>query len=218
VPWLLVTWPLEWLLPERVLTIDGFVWCPVVFFVWYLRTLNLSLLLFNLLPVFPLDGGRALRALLSMRVHANRATMWVTAIGIAGGAVFVVMGLWQPGLASSIGVVLGVSCITSSLQERQVARHVLIYQQHARDPWEVDGDAWKHGGDPAADAAQPGWLARRRQAKAQQASERAAADAAAFEREVDAALGRVSEVGMTGLTDRERKVLQRASRQRRGTG
>ncbi|MCW2277128.1 M50 family metallopeptidase [Heliophilum fasciatum] len=40
----------------------------------YIQTVNITLALFNLLPVAPLDGGRLLRALLTERLGALRAT------------------------------------------------------------------------------------------------------------------------------------------------
>ncbi len=46
---------------------------------------NASLALFNLLPFFPLDGGRVLRALFSLKVGEPKATSWAAGIGqIAG--------------------------------------------------------------------------------------------------------------------------------------
>jgi Zn-dependent protease len=216
--WLLVFWPLQWLLPDRVLSIPGWSWCPIAFAVWFVVTTNVAMLLFNLLPIFPLDGGRALRALLSLRVHANRATMWATAIGIGGGIVMVVLAFTRPDLQSAIGLVVGVSCITASLQERQLARHVLIYQLQQREPWETDGDAWKRGAAPSRSERGPGAFTRWRQARAQQKAAAAAAAEAQFEQDVDAALERISQVGMNGLTERERQLLQRASQRRRGAG
>ncbi|MGB3965946.1 MAG: site-2 protease family protein, partial [Planctomycetota bacterium] len=168
--WLAVFWPLLLLLPDRVFAISGFRFCPLEFAVWYLVTVNKSLLLFNLLPFFPLDGGHVLRAVLSLRVHPNRATLWATSIGMAGAAVLIGLSLWQPRLQSTIGLVLAISCIQACLNERRVAQHVLIYQhyqQAARQPWEVDPDAWRHGGDPRERRLpKPGAFARWRAARA----------------------------------------------------
>jgi Zn-dependent protease len=215
--WLAVFWPLYLLLPRDVLAPGGWYWSPLWFAVWFLFTTNLTLLLFNLVPVFPLDGGRVLRSLLSMRVHPNRATMWATTVGIAGGAVMIAWGLFEGRVASTILVVIGISCIGASLQERRVAQHTLVYQPHARHmPWEVDGDAWKRGGDPQQ--ARPGRLARWLAARAQKRAQQKATRDAALDKEVDAILERVHQVGMSGLSDREKSVLRKASARRRDTG
>jgi Zn-dependent protease len=47
----------------------------------FLLMTNVTLLLFNMIPAFPLDGGRVLRALLSMRLPSATATRLAAAIG-----------------------------------------------------------------------------------------------------------------------------------------
>ncbi len=216
--WLAVFWPLQLLLPDRVLAIDGWNGCPLVIAVDFLVGLNTGLMLFNLLPLYPLDGGRVLRGLLSLRWHGNLATLWVTTLGMIGGGVFVLLGVLRPDLWGTIFVVMGLANISASLQERRVAQHVLIYQPRVRHLWEPDPDAWKRGGTTTKGPPGPGWFTRWRRARAERQAANAAAADAALDREVDAVLERVHQVGMAGLDDRERAILKKASQRRRGAG
>ncbi|MGD8256481.1 MAG: site-2 protease family protein [Desulfobacterales bacterium] len=56
-------------------------------FLQRILAVNLFLVAFNLIPAFPMDGGRALRAILATRQEYSRATQIVASIG-QGIAVF----------------------------------------------------------------------------------------------------------------------------------
>lgn len=62
-------------------------------FVVQLLWINVVLAAFNLLPAFPLDGGRALRALLSMRMTRERATRIAGGLGKLLAVVLAMVGL-----------------------------------------------------------------------------------------------------------------------------
>jgi Zn-dependent protease/predicted transcriptional regulator len=59
-----------------------------------LLAVNLSLVLFNLIPAFPMDGGRVLRAILAMRMEYVRATQISANIGQGMAFIFGFIGLF----------------------------------------------------------------------------------------------------------------------------
>ena len=62
-------------------------------FLFYLFVVNIGLVLFNLIPAFPMDGGRMLRALLAMNMSRVKATLIASRIGQAIAVLFLLVGL-----------------------------------------------------------------------------------------------------------------------------
>jgi Zn-dependent protease len=61
----------------------------------YLAIVNIVIMLFNLLPAFPMDGGRVLRAVLATPLGRERATSVAVGVGISFAVVMLAIGLWQ---------------------------------------------------------------------------------------------------------------------------
>ena len=62
-------------------------------FIYNLRIVNIGLALFNLIPVFPMDGGRILRALLGFKLNYIQATTIATNAGKIIAVIFVALGI-----------------------------------------------------------------------------------------------------------------------------
>jgi Zn-dependent protease/CBS domain-containing protein len=78
---------------------------------------NLGLALFNLLPAYPMDGGRVLRALFGRRMDPVRATRRAVSIGRVFATLFMLVGMIEPAYVSltMIGFFLFVA---AQLEER----------------------------------------------------------------------------------------------------
>jgi Zn-dependent protease len=61
----------------------------------WLWRINLMLLLFNLLPIYPLDGGQIVRALLWFPLGQIRSLFVATGLGFVGGGALALWAFWQ---------------------------------------------------------------------------------------------------------------------------
>ena len=71
-------------------------------FLKYILIMNGALFMFNLIPAFPMDGGRVLRALLAMRLGRYRATRIAAFIGRVIAIGFIVFGLYNEMMITSL--------------------------------------------------------------------------------------------------------------------
>jgi len=68
--------------------------------------INISLAIFNLIPAFPMDGGRVFRALLSFFMNRVKATTVASRTGQSISILFIVVGLFGNPVLAIIGVVI----------------------------------------------------------------------------------------------------------------
>jgi Zn-dependent protease len=76
-------------------------------FLGALMKINITLVLFNLIPAFPMDGGRVLRAILATRLGLVRATQIAAWLGGALALAFVMLGSGLVGPVRVFGLELG---------------------------------------------------------------------------------------------------------------
>lgn len=92
----------------------------------YLGALNLVLAVFNLLPGFPMDGGRILRSVIwAVTGDVTRATHWASRVGVVMALLVVGYGLWR---ALTGQVMAGLWLVLIGLFIRHAAR--MSYRQH----------------------------------------------------------------------------------------
>lgn len=103
--------------------LDGFLFGLVV--------LNLLVAVFNLLPAFPMDGGRILRSLLSMRMERVKATRFAAFLGQFLAGLLVIFGLINENYAAAI---IGVFIFfTASNEYRSIRNESLLKQFKVKD-------------------------------------------------------------------------------------
>lgn len=94
-----------------------------------LFTINTGLLLFNLLPAFPMDGGRVLRALLATRFTYRRSTRIAATIGQTLAVALSLLGLWLPApllLFISVFLFLNAGAEASQVDLREASRGLRV--------------------------------------------------------------------------------------------
>lgn len=100
---------------------------PLQYFLFGLVALNLVLAVFNLLPAFPMDGGRVLRALLSLRLGRLRATQVAVYIGQFIAILLVGYGLWN---YHYITALIGVFVFVTAANEYRMVKLDGVLEDH----------------------------------------------------------------------------------------
>lgn len=182
-------------------------------YAWLVYRLSYYLFLFNMLPVFPMDGGQLLRAALWPALGLHRSTLIAAQLGIVGAIGFAVWGL-QSG--RQMMVVIGIWGGLTAYQHYQAARAGLQLDRfysidrsirqagratRRRGFW---SRLWQHFRRPSTANPNPNPSAWQRRVDEEQT----------LEHELDRILAKVHDHGLHSLTYVERQTLERATRER----
>ncbi|PYI77684.1 MAG: site-2 protease family protein, partial [Verrucomicrobia bacterium] len=93
-----------------------------------LAAVNLFLAIFNMIPAFPMDGGRVLRAVLAMRMNYARATQVAASVGQGIAFIFFIIGLWSNPMLLLIAVFIyfGASSEAAFAQMKTISRDLRV--------------------------------------------------------------------------------------------
>ncbi len=168
---------------------------------YLLNDVSLILLLFNLLPVFPLDGGRIMQALLWRTFGYARSMRYAVRVGYVGAIGLGIMGfVTKNWMLVGIAIFGGFTCWITHRQ-LQFTQEMLGFESD-------DYSASLYGPDEI-DAAKtaPSWRQRADQRRARREREETAA--------VDEILQKIAARGMQSLSGVEKRQLRRATRRRK---
>jgi Zn-dependent protease len=96
-------------------------------FAWYLWSGNLGMMIFNLIPAFPLDGGRVLRALMALGLGHLRATEVAARVGMFLALPIAALSLFPP--HNPMPMVITAFLIMAGQMELAAVRHMNALRQ-----------------------------------------------------------------------------------------
>lgn len=97
------------------------------FFIPALIFINLMLVIFNLLPAFPMDGGRVFRALLSGKLGLYKATRIATFFGQILAVLMFIYGIWEFSLTTAL---IGVFIFFAASKENKYIHGKTLLTRH----------------------------------------------------------------------------------------
>ncbi len=167
---------------------------------WYF-TVSASLLFFNLLPIYPLDGGGMLQAILWKPLGYRRAMGFATITGMVGAGFGFFLGLYT---GSGMLLLLAIAGFTTCYQMRKTLAQTA--DEDTNDQYDLSA-AWD---DPYQ--ARPRRKLKKRWFNT--ARKRALADQAE-QAKIDAILAKVKEKGLHSLSWWDKRTLKKATQRQR---
>lgn len=179
---------------------------------WYLTLaarmfwVNWVLFWFALLPAYPLDGGRALHAVLWARTDFREALTTAAYVGFVTMLCLFVVAIFRDSvLLFALSVFIYLNCRQQILQTETGSDDSPLGYDFSQGYTSLNKEA------AAPPRRRPNFLQRWLQRRAAQRAQRDLQEREAEERRMDELLEKVQQHGLTALTDEERRFLNRVS-------
>ncbi|HWE03657.1 MAG TPA: site-2 protease family protein [Tepidisphaeraceae bacterium] len=179
-------------------------WLNVYGYLFWIYSISLGLLLFNLLPIFPLDGGQLLQSILWFKLGYYRAMKIACVVGVVGGGILGLLGVMGRSLLLIFIAISGIlTCLAMLRQLREMGPEIEYGE-------ELPDFSASLKPDPPRKRRRPNrWVIRRLRRQAERDN--------AEQQRLDSILAKVSAHGINSLTWSERRALRRATERQRQT-
>jgi stage IV sporulation protein FB len=186
-------------------------WWQLSSYLFWIYATSWFLLAFNMLPIFPMDGGQMLQSILWRPMGYYKSMMLTVNIGMVGSALLFMVGLATLGTIGGgvLLMIIAANCFINCYQQRLLLK--------AEGPWgfteEQDSTDYSAAYEPATPRKRRlrRWAARRAQRRAL----KEAREQRLEQQRIDAILAKVSAHGMHSLNWLERRALKKATEHQR---
>ena len=194
---------LEKKIVEQTIAPTGVVWLYRIFWMSWL------LFLFNLIPAYPLDGGRMLQSVVWARTNYRRGVEVAAYCGFAVSIIFLVVSIWQ-----NEALFMGLALFM--MYSASLALHQLEMDD---GPFGYDFSAGytslEKDEERPRKPKKVGWFTRWRQARRARKLQLEAEERQRDEEQMDQLLEKIARTGKESLTDEEKRFLERVSARKR---
>ncbi len=171
----------------------------ISYYIWYVYLINYSLILFNLLPMFPMDGAQILQTALWPKFGYYKSMMFTCMVGMVIAVLFGMFGL------ANRSILIVVLCFWGFMQSLRMRQMLLAHGPEEFNN-EVDYSAAFENPGNRRKKMRKSWFKAARKRALREQSEQA---------RIDSILAKVHEHGLHSLTWFEKRALKKATARQR---
>ncbi len=181
-------------------------WGSVVF------TLSYVILLFNLIPMYPLDGGRLLHCYLWPKKGYRQATLTATFAGMVGAVILGIAGILTE---HTLMIIIAVFGYLTCYHDRKIAKTEMLDDGTSEFGYDFSQGFTSFENPETNQAKQPSYFERRRFAKEEARQKQEQEKQEKLIQRVDEILDKVHKNGIESLTAEEKRILKTETERQR---